>query len=70
MGLIKEPKTVDFQVIDNPWTASDKQEFSLLIRQLKLKKGKSRRRKLQVAGLKTRKVRGAAVARPKVGLAA
>lgn len=35
MGLIKEPKNVDFYVIDKPWTPSEKKEFSQLIKKLK-----------------------------------
>lgn len=31
MGLIREPKNVDFFVIDNPWTEEEKLEFSALI---------------------------------------
>jgi len=34
MGLIKEPKNVDFYVIDKPWTPSEKKEFSRLIQKL------------------------------------
>jgi hypothetical protein len=37
MGLIKEPKNVDFFMIDNPWTDEEKQEFSNLIKKEKLK---------------------------------
>jgi hypothetical protein len=35
MGLIKEPKNVDFYVIDKPWTIAEKKEFSQLIEKLK-----------------------------------
>ncbi|CAN5440681.1 hypothetical protein BH09BAC5_BH09BAC5_03620 [soil metagenome] len=35
MGLIREPKHVDFYVIDKPWTSSEKKEFSELIKKLK-----------------------------------
>lgn len=31
MGLIKEPKNVDFFMIDNPWTDDERKEFSELI---------------------------------------
>ena len=37
MGLIREPKNVDFFVIDNPWTDEEKQAFSLLIKREKSK---------------------------------
>jgi len=38
MGLIKEPKNVDFFVIDNPWTVEERKEFSELIKNEKLTK--------------------------------
>ena len=41
MGLIKEPRNVDFYVIDKPWTADEKKEFSQLIQKLKSRKTKS-----------------------------
>jgi hypothetical protein len=37
MGLIKEPKNVDFTVIDNPWTDDERKEFSEIIRKEKSK---------------------------------
>jgi hypothetical protein len=37
MGLIREPKNVDFTVIDNPWTDEERKEFSELIRDEKAK---------------------------------
>ena len=37
MGLIREPKNVDFFVIDNPWTEEEKLEFSALIKREKSK---------------------------------
>jgi hypothetical protein len=37
MGLIKEPKNVDFFVVDNPWTDEERREFSELIRKNKKK---------------------------------
>ncbi len=39
MGLIREPKNVDFTVIDQPWTIEEKSELSAYI---KLKKENSR----------------------------
>ena len=42
MGLIREPKNVDFITIDNPWTDEEKLEFSDLIKKEKSKL-KSRR---------------------------
>ena len=40
MGLIREPKDVDFYVIDKPWTEQEKSEFSELIKKLKSRTGK------------------------------
>lgn len=37
MGLIREPKNVDFTVIDDPWTDEERQEFSELIKKEKAK---------------------------------
>jgi hypothetical protein len=35
MGLIREPKGVDFYVINKPWTSQEKKEFSEIIKKLK-----------------------------------
>ncbi len=42
MGLIKEPKNVEFYVIDKPWTEEERKEFSefIRIRKQELKKRK------------------------------
>jgi len=40
MGLIIEPKEVDFYVIDNPWSEAEKHEFSELIKRQKEKLNK------------------------------
>ena len=32
MGLIREPKNVDFYVIDKPWTTEEQKEFSAYIK--------------------------------------
>lgn len=32
MGLIKEPKNVDFTVLDKPWTVEDRKELSAFIK--------------------------------------
>jgi hypothetical protein len=50
MGLIREPKNVDFIVIDNPWTDEEKREFSELI-----KKEKSKHQTRNTTSKKTRK---------------
>ena len=35
MGLIKEPKNVDFTVLDKPWTDEERREFSAYIKMRK-----------------------------------
>ncbi len=40
MGLIKEPKNVDFYVLDKPWTQEEKKELSAFI---KLRKAKQKK---------------------------
>ena len=35
MGLIKEPKNVDFTVLDKPWTEEELKEFSAYIKKRK-----------------------------------
>ena len=43
MGLIREPKNVDFTVLDKPWTDEERKEFSVFIKLLKeQKKNKGR----------------------------
>jgi len=37
MGLIREPKNVDFFVIDDPMTEAEKKEFSRFIQAVKQK---------------------------------
>lgn len=32
MGLIREPKNVDFYVLDKPWTEEEQKEFSAFIK--------------------------------------
>jgi hypothetical protein len=48
MGLIKEPKDVDFFVINKKWTKKEKEEFSAFIEEYKrkkaLRKGKKHRK--------------------------
>ncbi len=45
MGLIREPKNVDFYVLDKPWTDEEKEEFSEFIRLKKEKLKKSQQSK-------------------------
>ena len=42
MGLIREPKDVDFYVLDKPWTLEERKEFSAFI---KLRKEQQRKLK-------------------------
>jgi hypothetical protein len=35
MGLIKEPRNVDFYVIDKVWTAKELKEFRIIIQEQK-----------------------------------
>ena len=35
MGLIREPKNVDFYVLDKPWTEEELKEFSAFIKMRK-----------------------------------
>jgi hypothetical protein len=44
MGLIKEPKNVDFYVIDKLWTAEEQKEFSAFI---KMRKEQRKKRTLK-----------------------
>jgi len=41
MGLIREPKNVDFTVLDKKWTAEERKEFSAFI---KLRKEQRKKR--------------------------
>ncbi len=45
MGLIREPKNVDFYVIDKPWSEKEREEFSAFIKQRKEQYNKVRQRK-------------------------
>jgi hypothetical protein len=40
MGLIREPKNVDFYVLDKPWTDEERKEFSDFIKSQKQKRSK------------------------------
>jgi hypothetical protein len=40
MGLIREPKKVDFTFLDKPWTEEEKKEFSAFIKLRKLQQKK------------------------------
>jgi hypothetical protein len=49
MGLIKEPKNVDFTVQSEPWTEEELKDFRKLMNELKAKNAK---RKVQSPGIK------------------
>jgi hypothetical protein len=51
MGLIREPKNVDFTVLDKPWTDKERKEFSAFI---KLRKEQRKKRATQPAPHKRR----------------
>ena len=53
MGLIREPKNVDFTVLDKPWTDEERKEFSAFI---KLRKEQRKRRQTRTATVTRRKV--------------
>jgi hypothetical protein len=40
MGLIREPKNVDFTVQSKPWTEEELHDFRILMNELKLKNTK------------------------------
>jgi hypothetical protein len=46
MGLIREPKNVDFTVLDKPWTDEELKEFSAFI---KLRKAQRKKRTASTA---------------------
>lgn len=54
MGLIREPKNVDFYVIDKTWTKQERKEFSEFIKQRKalLKKSRQRGKSLKLSSKK------------------
>ncbi len=41
MGLIREPKNVDFTSLDKPWTKEEKKEFSAFIKLRKVQRRKT-----------------------------
>jgi hypothetical protein len=40
MGLIREPKNVDFTVLDKPWTDEERKELTAFIKERKEKQNK------------------------------
>ena len=42
MGLIREPKNIDFTVLDKPWTDEERKELSAFIKLRKEQQKKSR----------------------------
>ena len=53
MGLIREPKNVDFYVLDKKWTDKERKEFSAFI---KLRKEQRQKRQSRKATSARRKV--------------
>lgn len=51
MGLIREPKNIDFTVLDKPWTDEERKELSAFI---KLRKEQRKKRTAKPALLKQR----------------
>jgi hypothetical protein len=48
MGLIREPKNIDFTVLDKPWTEEERNEFSAYIK-LRKEQQKTRRARTKPA---------------------
>ena len=53
MGLIREPKNVDFYVLDKPWTEEERKEFSAFI---KLRKAQQKKRITRTTTKRQKKV--------------
>ena len=53
MGLIREPKNVDFTVQSKPWTEEELRDFRKLMKELKAKNSK---RKLRTVPMTRKKV--------------
>lgn len=53
MGLIREPKNVDFTVLDKPWTEEERKEFSAFIKLRKEQRKRSLRKVKTTNGKKT-----------------
>ena len=52
MGLIKEPKNVDFSIQSKPWTDEELRDFRTLMNELKTKNAK---RKLRASATRKKK---------------
>ena len=52
MGLIREPKDVDFTVLDKPWTDEERKEFSAFIKLRKEQRKKRQLRRVSPTGKK------------------
>jgi hypothetical protein len=48
MGLIKEPKAIDFSTKSEPWTEKELFDFRKIIIEIKAKNAKSKGRSLQL----------------------
>lgn len=49
MGLIREPKNVDFTVNSKPWTEKELQDFRKIMTELKAKSRKTIRKKTKAS---------------------
>ena len=52
MGLIREPKNIDFYVMDKPWTDEERKEFSAFI---KLRKEQRKKRSTRTTATERKK---------------
>jgi hypothetical protein len=53
MGLIKEPKNVDFSTKSEPWTEEELADFRKLMQEIKAKNAKRKQRALKPAKKKS-----------------
>ena len=54
MGLIKEPKNIDFSVKSEPWTEQELSDFRKIMQEIKAIKKKKKKRLLSIANTKKR----------------
>lgn len=47
MGLIKEPKNVDFYIKSEPWSEQELAEFRKIMQEFKMKNAKRKKRSLK-----------------------
>ncbi|MBK7139787.1 MAG: hypothetical protein IPH74_12510 [Bacteroidetes bacterium] len=54
MGLIKEPKNIDFSVKSEPWTEQELSDFRKIMQEIKAMNAKRKKRPLSIANTKKR----------------